>query len=157
MQNKETKKTKLVPKSLLWIGTLVVFTLLTLTLGLLYNSKKYNSVTINNNQFQLEKVSQQKDLEKGLSGKNSLAPQSGMLFDFGKLGNWKIWMKDMKFPIDILWLDDQGRIVYIKQNALPESYPEIFSTSIKSRYVIELSQGSVSSIGIDTSTQVYIK
>lgn len=156
MQNKETKKTKLVPKSLLWVGPLVVFALLILTVGVLHNNK-YKLVTINNRQLQLEKVSKQKDLEKGLSGKNSLPQQAGMLFDFGSMGDWKIWMKDMKFPIDILWLDDKGKVVYIKQNALPESYPEIFSTDSKSRYVIELSHGSASRLNIDNDTQIYIK
>ncbi len=56
---------------------------------------------------------------QGLSGKDSLSANSGMLFVFdGKTKN-PFWMKDMNFPIDIIWIDE-GKIVGIEKNAQPQ-------------------------------------
>ena len=63
---------------------------------------------------------------KGLSGRTGLAPNTGMLFVFEKPGPYAFWMKDMNFPIDIIWLSEDLKVVYIKQNTRPESYPDAF-------------------------------
>jgi len=56
--------------------------------------------------------------ELGLSNRPGLAEGEGMLFLFGGMGPAGIWMKDMRFPLDILWIR-QGRIVMIKERAQP--------------------------------------
>ncbi|MGN6351023.1 MAG: DUF192 domain-containing protein, partial [Candidatus Nitrosocosmicus sp.] len=56
---------------------------------------------------------------KGLSIKNSLNDSEGMLFPFDKPGDYSFWMKDMKFPIDILWIDANNKIVHIEKNLQP--------------------------------------
>ena len=50
--------------------------------------------------------------EQGLSGKEGLAENEGMLFVFEKEGYYGFWMKDMNFPIDIAWLDKNKKIIY---------------------------------------------
>ena len=53
-------------------------------------------------------------------------------------------MKDMNYPIDIVWLDKDKKIVYIVKNAPPESYPyETFVPKQDARYVLELPAGTV--------------
>ena len=52
-------------------------------------------------------------------------------------------MKDMKYAIDILWMDSAGKVTDIKELATPESYPEQFCSSDAVRYVLELPVGSV--------------
>ena len=64
-----------------------------------------------------------------------------MLFQFDADGQWGIWMKDMKFPIDILWADASGAIVYIVSDATPASYPTVFTPPLPARYVLELPAG----------------
>ena len=75
---------------------------------------------------------------RGLSGRSALSPQQGMLFIFDKDDYYGIWMKDMNFAIDIVWIDAEGNIVDIKKHVTPESYPEVFSPKTTARYVLEL-------------------
>ena len=81
--------------------------------------------------------------EKGLSGTNKLHDDQAMLFVFGSDDKWSIWMKDMKYPIDIVWLNKDKKVVYIVKNAPPESYPyETFTPKEDARYVVELPAGT---------------
>jgi len=79
--------------------------------------------------------------EQGLSGRDQLDPGSGMIFVFPKDDQYGFWMKDMRFSIDIIWLDSRYRIVDVKKDATPASYPEIFSPSQSARYVAEVRAG----------------
>lgn len=84
--------------------------------------------------------------EKGLSGHAPLATDAGMLFVFEQSDIYSFWMKDMLFPIDIIWLapsDVEGisKVVYIKKDAKPESYPESFIPDQKAIYVLEVNSG----------------
>ena len=92
---------------------------------------------------------------KGLSGTSSLANDSGMLFDFGQSGDWQIWMKDMNYPMDILWTDNNGTVLG-KSKMPPQSYPEVFSINKPSYYVIELNNGEIAKQNIANSTKVKI-
>lgn len=55
---------------------------------------------------------------RGLSGRPGLAPSHGMLFVYNRPQPVSIWMKDMRFPLDIVWIRD-GRIVKIEKHAPP--------------------------------------
>jgi uncharacterized membrane protein (UPF0127 family) len=77
----------------------------------------------------------------GLSGRKNLMQNEGMIFDFDRPDLWGIWMKDMNFPIDIVWIDSNFKIVGIKENATPDSYPQIFYPKEKSSYVLEVNAG----------------
>lgn len=79
---------------------------------------------------------------KGLSGTASLAQDKAMIFVFSEDGRWPIWMKDMRYPIDIVWLDKDKTVVYIVKNAAPDSYPKSFAPKEKARYVVELAAGT---------------
>ena len=78
---------------------------------------------------------------QGLSGRAGLATDEGMLFVFPEDGTYGFWMKDMRFPIDILWLSSEGAIVYMAQNVSPDTYPQSFGPDIPTRYVLEVSAG----------------
>jgi len=78
---------------------------------------------------------------RGLGGINSLASDEGMLFSFETDGKYQFWMRDMLFPIDILWLDSDGRVVDMRENASPYTYPEVFTPNLTARYVLELPAG----------------
>ncbi|MFZ2303900.1 MAG: DUF192 domain-containing protein [Minisyncoccia bacterium] len=79
--------------------------------------------------------------EKGLSGRTSLKPNDGMLFIFPEPGFYGFWMKGMKIPIDIIWLNSERRIVDVWENATPDSYPRAYVSRAEAKYVLEVPSG----------------
>jgi uncharacterized protein len=87
----------------------------------------------------------------GLMYRKSLEKDAGMLFVFGKDDKWGIWMPNMKFSIDIVWIDANGRIVDIKKNAPPSKsifVSEVYKPKEAARYVLELNEGYSSRYGM---------
>ena len=94
--------------------------------------------------------------EQGLSGRSDLPIGEGMLFVFDTDGAWGIWMKDMQFPIDIVWADASGTVITVAANIAPETYPEVFNPSAPARYVLELPAGFAAAHGIVEGTVIKI-
>lgn len=78
---------------------------------------------------------------RGLSGRAILAENAGMLFIFEREDTYSFWMKDMNFPIDILWIDKDFVVQDITKNAEPRSFPTIFKPRIPVQYVLEVNAG----------------
>lgn len=79
---------------------------------------------------------------QGLSGRRHLPEGQGMLFVFSVPDSHSFVMREMNFPIDIIWFDENFRIVDVKENALPESYPsESFTPKVSAMYVLEVRAG----------------
>ena len=145
MQNKETKKIALARKqkspALVIAVSVLLIVLLTVGFILLNNrvqKTEYKHVKIGKQTYMLEIADTQEKREKGLSQRDYLAADMGMLFDFKADGDWRMWMVQMRFPIDIAWLDSNGKIITIKHNAQPGDYPEIYHADSASRYVVEV-------------------
>lgn len=79
-----------------------------------------------------------KEQERGLSGRNNLKEDEGMLFVFDNMDKHYFWMKDMNFPIDIIWIDEDLYVIFIEKNIQIESYPETFGSNKDSKYVLEV-------------------
>ena len=90
----------------------------------------------------------------GLMFRENLPEGRGMLFVFEDEGRYGFWMKNMKFPIDIIWIDKEKRVVDIKPNLFPcqevrESFAggdkekscEIFEPRAKALYALEVEVG----------------
>ena len=90
----------------------------------------------------------------GLSGREKLPSEHGMLFAFGKLGDYPFWMKDMNFAIDILWINENEKIVHILEYIAPETYPEAFTSPKEALYVLELPEGTVEQADIKLGDKV---
>lgn len=101
------------------------------------------SVEVGDTIFNVNVVDTDTERTQGLSGRESLAEDEGMLFVFEKSDIYPFWMKDMRFPIDIMWIDENLKVVYIKENATPQSFPEIFTPNIFALYVLEVNSGMV--------------
>lgn len=93
---------------------------------------------------------------KGLSDTPYLPDGIVKLFAFGAEGEHSIWMKDMNYPIDIIWVEKAGSIVHIKQNVAPETYPESFASPKPAWYVIETPAGFVEKSGISVGDEVVV-
>ncbi len=95
----------------------------------------------------LEVVDTERERTRGLSGRESLGKNAGMLFVFPVSNTYGFWMKDMNFSIDIVWLDENFEIVYIKEEVSPETYPESFRPDTPARYVLEVNAGVMNEMG----------
>lgn len=102
-------------------------------------------LSINDTELTYELVHTDEDRRLGLSHRESLDENNAMLFKFNNVGDHGIWMKDMKFNLDIIWLDADKRIVHIEENVAPETYPKSFRSPTHSLYVIEVNAGTVAS------------
>ncbi|MBI4159876.1 DUF192 domain-containing protein [Candidatus Wolfebacteria bacterium] len=83
------------------------------------------------------------EITRGLSGRRSLDPDAGMLFVFEKADRYRFWMPDMRFPIDILWIND-GTIVDIDadaSNIFDPANPKFYTPQAPVRYVLEVNAG----------------
>jgi uncharacterized membrane protein (UPF0127 family) len=90
---------------------------------------------------------------RGLLGWDRITEDQGMLLDFVLAGQYAIHMQGMKFPIDALWIDDNGAIVLIYDSIQPNSgriYPSMFP----SRYCLELKAGFCKKYDVRMGTQV---
>ncbi len=105
-------------------------------------------LNINNESIALIVADDQQEREKGLGDRDYISDYEAMIFVFEQPDIYEFWMKDMKFPLDIVWLNEKREVVYIKENAKPESYPESFVPPQKAQYVIEFNTGLVSKLGI---------
>lgn len=91
----------------------------------------------NGNEIRLLLVNNDIARVKGLGGMKDLPDNVGMLFEFDRPGKYGFWMKDMKFPIDIIWTDANYKVIHIEPNISPESFPKIFYPSKPSSFVVE--------------------
>jgi uncharacterized membrane protein (UPF0127 family) len=85
-----------------------------------------------------------KQVQDGLAIKNSLNENEGMLFFLGEPRKASFWMKNMKFPIDIIWLDENFSIIHIEQELQPcESvfYCKSYKPNSEALYVLETIAG----------------
>ena len=93
--------------------------------------------------LQVEVMVKDEDRAMGLMFRPSLAPDRGMLFLFDDSDFHGIWMKNCKFPIDILWLDADRKIVHVQEGALPctKEPCAVYSPLRRAIYVVELGSG----------------
>lgn len=93
--------------------------------------------------LQAEVMVSDEDRQMGLMFRPSLPADRGMLFVFGQLGFHGIWMKNCRFPIDIVWLDEQKKVVHLAEAVPPckaDPCPS-YEPLRKAAYVIELNAG----------------
>lgn len=93
---------------------------------------------------------------RGLGGFAGLKAGEAMLFVFDTLDTWSFWMKDMLFPIDIVWINAQSRIVFLKTNVSPDTFPKSFTPKDSALYVLELPAGTVNRFWFNVGDQVSI-
>jgi len=91
----------------------------------------------------VEVVSKQDDVQRGLMYRAGLGLNKGMLFVFSNDGKYSFWMKNMRFNLDILWINLEGRIVFIGRNipaCMSDPCP-VYTPLAQARYVLELNSG----------------
>lgn len=92
--------------------------------------------------FTVELAISPAEREHGLMERKSLADDRGMLFDFGMTRRANMWMKNTYVPLDMLFIDQKGVILAVKENALPLS-EDIIDSQARVRFVLEVKAGTV--------------
>ncbi len=98
--------------------------------------------------------------QQGLSGREHMAQDEGMLFVFEEERQLYFWMKEMRFPLDIIWIDSQCRLLEVAAevpmpppNASNEEIPRAQSPS-PARYVLEVHAGEAARNGLQPGDPV---
>ncbi len=119
-----------------------------------YRSDKV--VTIDSQKFNAEVAFTQAQKITGLAGRPCIGSDQAMLFDFGKPGQYAIWMKDMKFPIDIVWIGADHKVAGFYDDIKPSTYPDRFVNKKDSpaQYVLELKANRANQLHITIGTPV---
>jgi uncharacterized protein len=97
--------------------------------------------------FTVEVAETPAQMEQGLMFRRTMAPDAGMLFDYKAPVVATMWMKNTLIPLDMLFVDAQGRIVNIHQRAVPQSL-DVIASAAPVRAVIELNGGTAERLGI---------
>lgn len=90
----------------------------------------------------------------GLSGRKKLKENQGMFFVFDSPGFYSFWMKDMNFPIDIIWIGKDLKIVDVTENIPPDSFPRKYGSDQMTQYVLEVNSGWVQNHKIEIGMKV---
>ena len=99
----------------------------------------------------VEVADTQKKRSLGLGKRSGLKKNWGMLFVFEKRKAHGFWMKNMQFPLDIIWLDNH-RIVYILKNVQPTNQgekPPVLVPPLPANFVLEIEAGRASELRLE--------
>jgi hypothetical protein len=88
--------------------------------------------------------------QQGLSDRDSMSVDHGMLFIFSQQAEWGFWMHEMRFPLDIIWFNANRQAVFIEQD-LPPCTPTmcpVYTPPVNAMYVLEVNAGFVKTNGV---------
>ncbi len=91
---------------------------------------------------------------RGLSFRKDLEKNTGMLFIFDEGTSPYMWMKDMEFALDFIWMNSGGVVVDIDENITPNTYPQTVSAPVATPFVLEVSAGVVKEYGIEKNMKM---
>ena len=156
MRNNVTEKTKSAPKSgaspralraaqAIHRNSLVVLVVaagvLALAVLVVHAHAAYTNLRVGGRDYRLQIASTQAEQTKGLGDRASMPTSQGMLFAFSGSAGRCFWMKDMHFPLDIIWVKSSHQIGAIVPDISPSTYPHSFCPDVSAQYVIELNAG----------------
>ena len=130
---------------------LVLFLILFLILFFgVFSKKKQSQVCFNNHCFEIEIAQTLTQRAKGLMFREGLEKNQGMLFVFKTEKKHSFWMKNLSFPLDIIWLDKNKEVVFISSNNQPCDNLKCVAIkpSENAKYVLEINKGIVEEIDL---------
>ena len=116
------------------------------------------TVTVGDVEFEVEIVHTPAERATGLSGRDSLRPMTGMLFVFESGTASAFWMKDMRFPLDFVWIGEECEVVDTTLNVphppAPDSPLQTFESVSPAAYTFEVNAGELEALGIQKGDPV---
>jgi uncharacterized protein len=143
------------------IITLVLLAILLMSVSLFLVERNESSVIIvtfpNGRELETEVADTPEKLLFGLAFRETLPPNSGMLYIFEATGPHRITTKEYRFPVDVMWIDESHHIVRVMENVPPcqrEPCPWYGESPEPVRYVIQTQAGFIKQIGITTGMEL---
>jgi uncharacterized membrane protein (UPF0127 family) len=124
------------------------------------NGYRQVNITVNDVKLVADVAFTNDQRSKGLSVKDTLNENEGMLFVFSSEREHSFWMKNMKFPIDIIWLDDDQEVVHVEHSLEPcisDSFCPTHKPDRNSLYVLETVAGFAQKYNVTDNTYVDFK
>ncbi len=138
---------------LLILGILILLILIFITVDVL--TPKLPGAEINGHVFSLYLAKTPQEQETGLAKFNKIDKNQGMLFIFKKADYYSFWMKNMRFPIDIIFIKDNKVVaVFQKVPVSPNENPPVYTTKAKADKVLEINSGLTSEYKIKIGSKV---
>lgn len=106
------------------------------------------TLSINGHTVYIQTAKTLDDQHRGLSGLSCIGSNEGMLFEFDQSAAHHFWMKGMQFPLDMIWLGSNEKVVTELQGISPSTYPQTFVSDSPAQYVLELPAGQANKFGI---------
>lgn len=103
--------------------------------------------------FRVEVAANDADRQRGLMYRREMAPDAGMIFDFGYEQQVAMWMANTYIPLDMLFIGADGTVVHIAKRTVPESRATVAAPR-PVRYVLELNGGTADRLGIAPGARV---
>lgn len=97
--------------------------------------------------FEVEWALTAEQRARGLMERSSLAADAGMLFDFGETRMVTMWMANTPLSLDMVFIDDEGRVVRVAERTVPYS-ESIVSSGEPVHYVLEIRGGRAAEVGL---------
>lgn len=127
------------------VAVILVFFYISASIYSVYGNK-IKKISLDGNIFRAEIVSSSEKMQKGLGKRKKICQKCAMLFQFSNSGKYSFWMKDMSFPLDIIWIMN-GKVVFIKKN-VSEKFSGVLSPQTEADQVLEINAGLADEIGI---------
>ena len=103
--------------------------------------------------FTVEIADEPEEITTGLMNRESMDPDAGMLFDFGQPREAAMWMKNTLIPLDMLFMDPEGKVIAIARETVPGSLRTV-SPGVPVKSVLELNGGRAEELGIQPGDEV---
>ena len=125
----------------------------------LENNNNISEICFENKCFDVEIADTSEKRERGLMNREYLELNSGMLFLFEEENKYSFWMKNVLISLDIIWIDQNKKVVFIKENAEPCKTEECesFKSDNKALYVLEMNGGLAEKIELNIGDEVEFK
>jgi uncharacterized membrane protein (UPF0127 family) len=129
---------------------LIGMALACVTLGACMAHAKEPSAELKGHRFAIEIAADEASRERGLMFRDSMPPDHGMLFLFDRPAVQTFWMKNTHIPLDILYFDQNYKLVSAQQRVPPcRSEPcAVYPSEGPAQYVLELNAGIADKLGV---------
>lgn len=136
-----------------------VFLLAIIIILIIWQPGKQSQVCLKDHCFNIELAVTDEERNRGLMFREYLALNESMLFIFPEEGEYPFWMKNTLIPLDIIWINQEKEVVFIKENLQPcedEYFCPLVHSDKNAKYVLEVNEGIVEKIGLEVGDKILL-
>jgi len=136
----------------------IFFTYTNILLSPIKELKNQGRACFGDNCFDIEVAKDPEEIENGLMFRKQLDQDRGMFFVFKEEQIYPFWMKNTLIPLDIIWINKENKIVFIKENAEPctGSDCQTINPTATAKYVLEVNSGVSERLGLKVGDEVLL-